>query len=150
MTVLGSSRFTSFSLPGGEAPAVHLPNLIAKSAGDTDDICSGGCAVVDFFFEPVFLRLGNIVLIYPIEIMVCAVMVGVIAPKISVSVHIPCGVVVIRVKAVPDIAAGNFFVSRAPAIPKPQIGNNQNGLGKLNVQIESFVLKVVPVFLISW
>ena len=23
-----------------------------------------------------------------------------------------------------------------PAIPKPQIGNNQNGLGKLNVQIE--------------
>ena len=80
--------------------------------------------------------------------MVCAVMVGVIAPEVSVSVHIPCGVVVIRVKAVPDIAAGNFFVSRAPAIPKPQIGNNQNGLGKLNVQIEPFVLKIMPIFLI--
>ena len=76
---------------GRKTPAVHLPDFIAKSAGDTDDICSGGCAVVDFFFESVFLCLGNIVLIHPIEIVVRAVMVGVIAPEISVSVHIPCG-----------------------------------------------------------
>lgn len=82
---------------GRKTPAVHLPDFIAKSAGDTDDICSGGCAVVDFFFESVFLCLGNIVLIHPIEIVVRAVMVGVIAPEVSVSVHIPGGVVVIRV-----------------------------------------------------
>ena len=75
-------------------------------------------------------------------------MVGVIAPKISALVHIPCGVVVIRVKAVTDIAAGNFFVSRAPAIPKPQIGNNQYRLRKLDVQIQAFVLKIMPIFLI--
>ena len=75
-------------------------------------------------------------------------MVGVIAPEISVSVHIPCGIVIVGIKAVADIAAWDFLISHAPAIPKPQIGNNQNGLGKLNVQIEPFVLKVVPVFLI--
>ena len=85
--MLGSSRFTSFSLSGRKAPAVHLSDFIAKPAGDTDNVCSCGCAVVDFFFEPVLLRLGNIVLIYPIEIMVCAIMVGVIAPEVSVSVH---------------------------------------------------------------
>ena len=94
------------------------------------------------------MRLGNIVLIYPIEIMVCAVMVGVIAPEVSVSVHIPGSVVVIRVKAVPNVAAWDFFVSRASAIPKSQIGNNQNGLRKLDVQIQAFVLKIVPIFLI--
>ena len=63
-------------------------------------------------------------------------MVGVIAPEISVSVHIPCGIVIVGIKAVADIAAWDFLISHAPAIPKPQIGNNQNGLGKLNVQIE--------------
>ena len=94
------------------------------------------------------MRLGNIVLIHPIEIMVRTVMVGVITPKVSVSVHIPCGVIVIRVKTIADIAAWDFLIAHASAIPEPQIGNNQNGLRKLDVQIEAFVLKVVPIFLI--
>ena len=80
--------------------------------------------------------------------MVRTVMVGIIAPKVSVSVHIPGGVVVVGIKAVADIAAWNFLISHAPAIPKPQIGNNQNGLRKLDVQIQAFVLKVMPIFLI--
>ena len=83
-----------------------------------------------------------------IEIMVCAVMVGVIAPKISVLVHIPCGIVVVGIKAVTDIAAWNFLIAHASAIPKPQIGNNQNGLRKLDVQIQAFILKIMPIFLI--
>ena len=80
--------------------------------------------------------------------MIRTVMVGIIAPKISVSVHIPCGVIVIRVKTIADIAAWNFLISHAPAIPEPQIAHNQYRLRKLDVQIEPFVLKVVPVFLI--
>jgi hypothetical protein len=79
---------------------------------------------------------------------VCAVVVDGVAPQIAQAVYIPCGVVRISVKAVPDVAAGDFLISHAPPIPQAQVAYNQNGLGKLHIEIGAFIIQVIPIDLI--
>ena len=75
-------------------------------------------------------------------------MVDGVAPQIAQAVYIPCGIVRISVKAVPDIAAGDFLISHAPPIPQAQVAYNQNGLGKLHVKVHTFIVQVIPIDLI--
>ena len=82
--------------------------------------------------------------------MVRAIVMDGIAAEVTVFIHIPSAVINIpfAVKAVPDITARNFLISHAAAVPKPQITDNENGTGELNVQIGALVVQIVAVQLI--
>jgi len=75
-------------------------------------------------------------------------MVDGVAPQITQPVHIPGGIIRIGIQAVPDIAAGDFLISHAPPIPQAQVAYNQNGLGKLHIEIGAFIIQVIPIDLI--
>ena len=98
-----------------------------------------------FYFFLTVLILPNIIQIYTEGLGLWGNMVNIIAPKISVSVHIPGGVVVVGIKAVSNIAALNFLVSHVFAIPKAKLCDDKNRLRKLNVQIDALVFQIRSV-----
>ena len=77
-------------------------------------------------------------------------MVDGVAAQVAQPVNVPSGKigVPVAVKAVLDIAAGNLLVAHTPPCPKAQVGNNQNGLVKLDVQIYPFIVQIAVVHLI--
>ena len=72
-------------------------------------------------------------------------MVNIITAKISVFIHIPCGVVIVGIKAVADVSAFNFLISHTSSVPQSEIGNNKNRLRKLDIQIYALIKKIFGV-----
>ncbi len=91
------------------------------------------------------MRFRNIVLIYPVKVVICPVVVNVITAKIAVFIYIPCGVVIIGIEAVANVSAFDFFISHASAVPQSEIGNNKNGLRKLNVEVHTLIAKIIRI-----
>ena len=77
--------------------------------------------------------------------MIRSVMVNIITAEISVLVNVPCGVVIIGIEAVADVSAFDFLYPMPSAVPQSEIGNNKNGLRKLNIQIDTLVRKIRTV-----
>ena len=77
--------------------------------------------------------------------MIRSVMVSIITAGIAVFIYIPCGLVAIGIEAVADVSAFDFLISHAPAVPQPEIGNNKNGLRKLDVQIDTLIREIRAV-----
>ena len=50
------------------------------------------------------MRFRNIVLIYPVKVVIRSVMVNVITAEITVFIYIPCGVIVIGIEAVAEVS----------------------------------------------
>ena len=82
--------------------------------------------------------------------MVRTVVVYGVAAQVAQLIHIPCGVFNIpaTVKAVPDIAAGDFLIACTPPIPKSQVSNHKDGLVKLDVQIDALIVQISVIDLI--
>lgn len=80
--------------------------------------------------------------------MVRAVVMDGITAEVAVFIHIPSAVihVLFAVKAVPDVAARNLLISHAAAVPKPQITDDENGTGELDVQIGALVVQLIHQF----
>ena len=77
--------------------------------------------------------------------MVGAVMVDGVAPQIAQSIHIPSGVIRVGIQAVPDVAAGDFLIPHAPPIPQAQVAYNQNGLGKLHIEVHALIVQIMSI-----
>ena len=91
-------------------------------------------AVIQFFFQQVNLRFSYSGLIGAVQQTVCAVMVDSVTAQVAQLVNKPGGIVnaPVAVKAVPDVAAGDLLVAHAPPRPEAQVGNNKDGLVKLD------------------
>ena len=128
-----------------------MGDFVAQPAGHSCNVRTGGNAPVDFFFQILDLRVAHAVLIGTVEVMVRAVVMDSVAAEVTVFIHIPSAVIHVSfaVKAVPDIAARNLLISHAAAVPKPQIADNKNGTGELDVQIGTLVVQIVAVQLIQ-
>ena len=90
-----------------ECPTIHLADVITEPAGNPNNVGSRCGSFIEFFFQPVLLRLRYIVFINAVKVVVSPVMVNIITAKISVFIHIPCGVVIVGIKAVADVSAFN-------------------------------------------
>ena len=70
-----------------------------------------------------------------------------VAPQIAQPVHIPCGIVHLGVQAIPDVAAFDLGITGIAPVPAADVCDQQNGTGKLNVQITPLVIEIVVVLL---
>ena len=128
-----------------EIPAVDLSNLVSQAHGKPGDITSRGSSVVDLVFQSVHLRFCHTGFEYTVEVVIRSVVMNRITAKISQLVHIPGGIVRVGEETVPDISGGNLFVSAAPAKPQAQIADDQNRLGKRNIQIDAFIGQIITI-----
>lgn len=80
--------------------------------------------------------------------MVCTIMMDRISLQVSAVIHIPLRPVCIRIQAVPDIPGGYLLISAEPSIPPSKIGDANNGLGQLDVQVHSLIFEIVMVEII--
>ena len=77
--------------------------------------------------------------------MVCPIMVDSIRSQIPPVIHKPFCHVRIGIQAIPDIPGFNLLVTAEPSIPSAKIGDNQNRLRHLNIQIDPLIVKVIAV-----
>ena len=70
-----------------------------------------------------------------------------IPTQVAQLVNIPGGIINIPVagKAVPDVAAVDLLIPHAPSVPQSKVGNDEDGPGKLDVQIGTLIIQIIAV-----
>lgn len=126
-----------------DVKAVNGGDLIPKSPGQPGNIGSCGFAVIDFISQVLHLCFGNAVLKHSVEIVICAVVMAGIGTKIAVLIYIPFGIVSVGVQAISDVAGGDVLVAHHSAVPSADVTDNNDRLGKLNIQVDSLIGEVV-------
>ena len=101
--------------------------------------------MIDFISQVLHLRFGNAFLKHTVEIVICAVVVSSIGTKIAVLIYIPFGIVGVGIQAISDVAGWDVLVAHHSAVPSADVANDDNGLGKLDVQVHPFVGEVVTI-----
>jgi hypothetical protein len=77
--------------------------------------------------------------------MVCTIVMDRISFHIAAMIHIPLRPIRIGIETIPNIPGRNLSVSAEPSIPPAKIGNTQNRLGQLDIQIRAFIFEVVMI-----
>ena len=80
--------------------------------------------------------------------MVCTIVMDRVSFQISAVIHIPFRPVCIGIQTVPDVPGSNLLISAEPSIPPSKIGDANNGLGQLDVQVHSLIFEIVMVEII--
>ena len=101
--------------------------------------------MIDFISQVLHLRFGNAVFEHTVEIMICTVVMSCIGTKIAVLVYIPFGIVGVGIQAISDVAGGNVLVAHHSAVPSADVANDNDWLGKLNIQIDSLIGEIVVI-----
>ena len=101
--------------------------------------------MIDFISQVLHLCFGNTVFEHTVEIVICAVVMSSIGTKIAVLIYIPFGIVGIGIQAISDVAGGDVLVAHHSAVPSADVANDNDRLGKLDVEVRSLVVKVVAV-----
>jgi hypothetical protein len=70
---------------------------------------------------------------------------NVVTSQIAVFIHIPGGVVILRIQAVHGCCRFRFLVSAVASGPEAKIGDDEDGLGELDVQIDALIVKIVAL-----
>ena len=80
--------------------------------------------------------------------MVCTIVMDRVSFQISAVIHIPFRPVCIGIQTVPDVPGSYLLISAEPSIPPSKIGDANNGLGQLDVQVHSLIFKKVMIEII--
>ena len=80
--------------------------------------------------------------------MVCTIVMDRVSFQISAVIHIPFRPVCIGIQTVPDVPGSNLLISAEPSIPPSKIGDANNGLGQLDVQVHSLIFEIVMIEII--
>ena len=101
--------------------------------------------MIDFISQVLHLRFGNAFLKHTVEIVICAVVMNSIGTKVAVLIYIPFGIVGVGIQAISDVAGGDILVAHHSAVPSADVANDNDRLGKLNIQVDSLIGEVVVI-----
>lgn len=101
--------------------------------------------MIDFISQVLHLRFGNAIFEHTVEIVICAVVVSSIGTKIAILIYIPFGIVGVGIQTISDVAGGDVLVAHHSAVPSANVANDNDWLGKLNIQVDSLIGEVVVI-----